>query len=295
MIIAKLRGGLGNQMFIYAFARYLANKHNTELKLDLSYYQNYHRSYDLNNFNIIENTATECEISSLKTFKSKHNKFLSWLKYTLKNKPVKMIPSNSYILDSGIAFNQEYMNLPDNVYLEGLFQAENFFKDIKEIIKKELSFKEAAQGMNLEVLNNINQTNAVSLHIRRGDYITNKWAQENLGLCSLEYYQKAIKHIEETIENPHFFLFSDDIEWVKENLKMQSPFYFVDCNNEQTGYEDLRLMSNCKHHITANSSFSWWGAWLGKNENKIVIAPKTWFKSSSIDDTKVVPKEWIRL
>ncbi|MEI8390333.1 MAG: alpha-1,2-fucosyltransferase [bacterium] len=294
MIIAKLRGGLGNQMFIYAFARHLAHINNTDLKLDLSYYTNYHRDYELNHFDIIENIATEDEIKLLKKLKPKHNEILSFIKYKLKNRPVKMLPDKSYILDDGVSFIPEYMKLPDNVFLEGLFQSEKFFKDIRMIIKKEFTLTEPLQGKNLQFSNHIKSVNSVSLHVRRGDYITNQWAMDNLGLCSLEYYQKAIEYIESNTEDPHFFLFSDEIEWVKKHLKINSSYTTVDGNNENTGYEDLRLMSLCNHHITANSSFSWWGAWLGHNHNKIVISPKNWFKLNIFDDKDLVPDNWIK-
>lgn len=295
MIIAKLRGGLGNQMFIYAFGRYLANKHNTDLKLDISYYENYHRTYELNKFNTKEIIATSEEIYSLKQFMPKHKGLKRFFREKILKKKPKIIPASCYVLDSGVSFVSKYMNLPDNVYLEGLFQSEKFFTEIKDDIKQEFTLKNPLVDENFLFAERIRQNNAISLHVRRGDYITNQWALENLGLCSLEYYQRAINYIQNNTENPYFFLFSDDLEWVKENLKIDAPYTVVDCNQDNTGYEDIRLMSLCNHHIIANSSFSWWGAWLGHNPHKIVIAPKNWFKSKNISYKDIIPSRWILL
>jgi hypothetical protein len=137
----------------------------------------------------------------------------------------------------------------------------------------------------------------VSVHIRRGDYVTNSHTNAVHGTCSLEYYENAINYISEKVKAPHFFVFSDDYKWALENFKNRS--YPVTCisNNADKNYEDLTLMYNCKHHIIANSSFSWWGAWLNPNEDKIVIGPKQWFKSKkqSTDTKDVMPKEWVKM
>ncbi|OGU60056.1 MAG: hypothetical protein A2X64_07625 [Ignavibacteria bacterium GWF2_33_9] len=295
MIIARLKGGLGNQMFIYAFARYLSCKHDTDLKLDITYYDNYHRKYELNKFNIIENFASEDEINSLKKFVYKDGFIIRQLKQKLFKKNPKKIPSKTYILDSNIDFKQKYMFLPDNVYLEGLFQSEKFFKEIEEIIRKDFILKNELDTENLKVLEAIKSTNSISLHIRRGDYLTNSWAYEELGICEADYYKKAMDYMKSKVESPIFYVFSDDAEWVKNNFKMDFDFIFIDANNEQSGENDLILMSECNHHICANSSFSWWGAWLGKNQNKIVIAPEKWFKGNFFDYKDLVSESWVKL
>jgi hypothetical protein len=132
-------------------------------------------------------------------------------------------------------------------------------------------------GLNAELKEEIGNTNAVSLHVRRGDYVHNSTNAATYEVCSLDYYRASIRHMAERIQQPKFFIFSDDIAWVKNNLKIDFPHHYVDCNHGEESYNDMRLMSLCQHHIIANSSFSWWGAWLNPNREKIVIAPKNWF------------------
>lgn len=148
---------------------------------------------------------------------------------------------------------------------------------------------------NEQVAQNILSVNAVSLHVRRGDYVSNLTINQFHGTCSLEYYNQAIAQIAKKVETPHFFVFSDDPEWVKSNLKIDYSITIVDHNNADKNYEDIRLMSLCKHHIIANSSFSWWGAWLCRNPNKIVIAPLKWFNDKSINTTDLIPDGWIKI
>jgi len=135
-------------------------------------------------------------------------------------------------------------------------------------------------------------TNSVSIHFRRGDYVTNPLTSQHHGVCSNKYYQDAISLLKSKISQPHFFLFSDEPEWLKTNVSLQEPFRIIDNN---PGYVDLYLMSNCKHNIIANSSFSWWGAWLNNNPDKIVIAPHKWFNEPGINTYDLIPETWIRL
>ena len=140
------------------------------------------------------------------------------------------------------------------------------------------------------MLKQIKESNAVSLHVRRGDYLLHDVHNTD----KLEYYTKAMTYLESKVDNPTYFMFSDDIEWVKQNFRSQHKMIFVDFNDAKTNYEDIKLMSNCKHNIIANSSFSWWSAWLNTNPNKIVTAPQVWFNGDMYDYTDLVPKSWIR-
>ena len=295
MIIANLRGGLGNQMFIYAFGKYLAQKHNTELKLDNSYYEDYHRVYELNKLGIKEKFASQSEIEKLKVFKYKDILPIRFIKSKILGKESKKVPASSYILDSDINFRKKYLKLPDNVYLDGLFQSEKFFRGIKDILRQDFQLKNELDQANKSFLEKIKTSNSVSLHIRRGDYITNSWAMKELGVCSIEYYKKSIDYIGSKIESPVFFVFSDDLEWVKNNFDIKQPCVYVDCNDGNTGEKDLELMKNCKHHICANSSFSWWGAWLGEEVNTINIVPEKWFKGEYFNDKYLIPDRWVKL
>jgi hypothetical protein len=140
----------------------------------------------------------------------------------------------------------------------------------------------------------IGQSNAISLHVRRGDYVHNSNTLATHGLCSLDYYQTAINYITERVAQPNFFIFSDDITWVKDNLKVDFKCRFVDHNHGTESYNDMRLMSLCQHHIIANSSFSWWAAWLNPNHKKIVIAPRQWFvNDNNVSD--LFPQNWVKL
>lgn len=152
---------------------------------------------------------------------------------------------------------------------------------------------EPLSGENKIISDEIRKTNSVSLHIRRGDYITSKITNKFHGTCCLGYYKKAMKLINKKVKNPKYFVFSDDIYWVKKNLEIKNAFY-VDDNVGDKSYIDMQLMSMCKHNIIANSSFSWWAAWLNNNPNKIVIAPKKWFNDPGMDTTDLISEEWIR-
>lgn len=280
MIIVEIIGGLGNQMFQYAFGRALSLKNNTDLKLDISAFDKYKlHNYNLNKFNIVENLADKNEVEGLK-----YNKYF-WIKKK----------SKSYVEEPKFNFSKELLELPENVYLKGYFQSEKYFLPIRETLLQDFMPKGALSTKNNEMLEKITSSNSVSLHVRRGDYANNANTMKVHGLCSLDYYQKAVDYISSKVDNPHFFLFSDDPEWVKGNLKLDYLTTIVDINSGDDGIFDMNLMKNCKHNIIANSSFSWWGAWLNQNMQKIVIAPEKWFNDSPLDTKDVVPENWVKL
>uniref|UniRef100_UPI004048D07E alpha-1,2-fucosyltransferase n=1 Tax=Algoriphagus sp. TaxID=1872435 RepID=UPI004048D07E len=268
MIIVKLIGGLGNQLFQYAVGRHLAEIHETKLFLDLSEFETYKlHKYALFGLKILENFASENQINFLPIIKEKH-----------------------------FHFDPNFKSIPNNVLLKGYWQTEKYFVEIADIIREEFSLKKSAEGRDKEVLEDILVLNSVSLHIRRGDYVRNTYENQILVSADLEYYKLCVEHITRYVEDCHFFVFSDDPAWVKENLKLSYPVTFVDHNDANTNYEDLRLMSFCKHNIICNSSFSWWGAWLNRNPQKIVCAPKKWFSDETkyIDSKDLIPKSWIK-
>lgn len=186
------------------------------------------------------------------------------------------------------------MTLPDNVYLEGYWQSERYFEDIKEIVQKEFTLKTPLEGLNLILAEEIRTVDAVSMHVRRGDYVTDENVSTMHGVCDLEYYRKAVDKVVQTLKDPCFFVFSDDPEWVADNLKLRHPARYIS-HNSSLAHEDLRLMSLCRHHIIANSSFSWWGAWLSTCHEKLVIAPNKWFNNFKVDTSDLIPKAWIRI
>lgn len=283
MIIVKLTGGLGNQLFQYSLGRCLVAKLRTILKLDISNYEkNRLRSYCLGNFNIQENFADQNEISKLE--KKGWQKILnSLLPYSKK----------SYIQEEKIFFDKNILKAKNNTCLDGYWQSEKYFKDIENIIRTEVTLKNKLSERVEQIENNILATNSISLHIRRGDYLNPKMSKI-FEICGHDYYSKAIDKILEIEKNPTFFIFSDDIEWAKNNLKINYPIVFVSSQNIKD-YEELFLMSSCKHNIIANSSFSWWGAWLNQNPEKIIIAPSKRFKEESKNSKDFYPNSWVTI
>jgi len=285
MIIVRLKGGLGNQLFQYAAGRRLAQHHKTILKIDISIFESYKvHEYSLGVFNIQENIASADEIGSL----TARDKGIKNLILRIFGKPRARINENHF------HFDRRILSLPDNVYLDGYWQSEKYFSGIFDIIKSEFTVKAPQVGRNKEISGMIYSAESVSLHIRRGTYLKPPYNYTH-GICPPEYYYSGIKYLESKIKHPHFFVFSDDPQWARDNLKLSYPVSYVDNNSAGKGYEDLRLMSQCKYHIIANSTFSWWGAWLSNYPGKIIIAPKRWFNVSRHNAADVYPARWVKL
>ena len=295
MIVVKLMGGLGNQMFQYAIGRSLAEKINTELKLDLSFLLDRtprphftYRNYELAIFNIQESFSTTQEVDIfIDKAQEPLARLIQWMN--------KLIVDRKVVKERGFYFDPGVFNLTGHLYLEGYWQSEKYFKNIEKIIRQEFTFKCEPDLSNRQLLNKIESVEAVSVHIRRGDYVSDTITNQFHGVCGLEYYQQAIEKIAQEVHEPHFYIFSDNIDWAKKNIQLNFPTTYVTHNPPDKGYEDLRLMSHCKHHIIANSSFSWWAAWLNSNPEKIVIAPEKWFADITIDTTDLIPEGWIRI
>jgi len=290
MIIVKLQGGLGNQLFQYALARQLAEIHKTEFKLDVSFFQTYKlHAYSLSPFNIQEKIASQNETEDL-IYNSPTLMDILQQKI-LRKKPV--INSN-YIRENYFHYDSGILSLPDNVYLDGYWQSEKYFSNIGNIIRSEFSVRKLQSGENKEMSEKIFSKNSVCMHIRRGSYTMPPYNATH-GTCQMNYYLEGIDYFSKKIKNPHFFVFSDDPDWTSKNLKINSDITYVNHNSVNNDFEDLRLMSQCKHHIIANSTFSWWSAWLCNNPGKIIIAPQDWFKSGDRDTRDLFPASWIRL
>jgi hypothetical protein len=289
MIIVYLKGGLGNQLFQYAAGRQLAHIHNTTLKLDTTaYYYGGPRRYELYHFNIQENVAVTEEIRKLTDVTQ--NKFQK-LFHILTHSHDAI--SSTHIRYNKALYKADFFKLPDNIYLEGYWLSEKYFSNIKDIIRREFAFREKSDEKNQELADSITAVNSVSVHIRRGDFTEDAKAAQSHGICPVQYYRYCIDYITKKIENPHFFIFSDRPEQSKNLLKLSYPATYINQNSGEKDYEDMRLMSLCKHNIIANSSFSWWAAWLNANPQKIVLAPQKWFadKKFKIDD--IIPAGWI--
>lgn len=300
MIITQLIGGLGNQMFQYALGRHLAEKNSTLLKLDLSGFEEYklHR-YALHCFMIWEHSATMEEIE---TFKRKGISRIAKLLSKIGTRWGGLSSATSDFYQNTIvlkerqrAFDSSVLETKGNIYLEGYWQSEKYFSSIRDILLREFTVKYEQDAKSREIANQIQKTESVSLHIRRGDYVHDPFINQIHGLCSFDYYEKAVNYITKKMPNCHFYIFSDDHSWVCENFKLDYPVTMVNHSDVSTNYEDLRLMSICRHNIIANSSFSWWGAWLNTNPNKIVVSPKRWFNDESFARSDMIPESWLKM
>lgn len=292
MIVVKLTGGIGNQLFQYSLGRHLAEINNTKLKIDISSYESYDlHGYELNKFNIQEQYPSNEELETINKFS---NGIYERLKRKIFNFASQYSPPNIIEKDTFL-FDPKILKMTGDIYLDGYWQSEKYFVGIEEIIRNELTIKLPQQDLNKEVSEMIGSSNSVSIHIRRGDYISNQETYKKHGVCEMSYYQECILRLCEKVNNPFFYLFSDDPEWVRENFYLDFPIKIIDFNSKDKSYEDLRLMSQCKHNIIANSSFSWWGAWLNNNKNKLVFAPKKWQVSGSNEFKDLVPKKWITI
>ena len=301
MIIVRLSGGLGNQMFQYAIGRHLAEKQYAILKLDLSLFEKYKvRPYDLHCFKIWENIATQTEIESLQ---GKPPSQLDYLTERVLQKigisrAAKPKSRSPFLLrEKDLSFDPSVLQKSGHLYLEGYWQSEKYFSPITEIIRREFEVKYNQDAESHRIADFIHSSDSISLHVRRTDYVQNPLSAKIHGSCDLAYYARAIQHVAEAAQNPHFFIFSDDLAWVKSELKLDFPVTYVEHNGPIRSYEDMRLMSLCKHNIIANSSFSWWGAWLNENPHKVVVAPNRWFadEAKNSQAKELVPETWVRM
>ena len=292
MIVVNLMGGLGNQMFQYALGRRLALHHHTELFLDCTFLNTHNaahikREYELDVFNIQAKIATNDELKKFESLKSNAviRKLYQWMPFVF---------SNHLITEKTHSFDVQVQQAPNNSWINGFWQTEKYFTAIDSIIRSDFTFKLPLTGLNKTLAEKITSCESLGIHIRRGDY-TKPEVLAYHGICSENYYYDALEFIRKKTAIQELFIFSDDAEWVKQNLKFDLPTTHIIHNTGKNSFEDIRLMSLCKHNIIANSSFSWWGAWLNTNKNKIVVAPKVWIADPTTDTKDVLPQNWIRL
>lgn len=282
MIIIRLIGGLGNQMFQYAAASALANRLDIELVLDIRGFDNYNlREYGLSSLKIKSRIATEAE---LKKFPNWQRRFFEVL-----NKFVKV--NSKFYIEPFFEYNKKWDTLQDSIHLSGYFQSEKYFLNIREKLLHEFMPLKKIDTNNQLIINKVLSCESVSLHVRRGDYVSVQKNLEIIGVCGLDYYKKAISQMREKLLNPVFFVFSNDMDWARDNLLLGQDAVFVE-GNADSPEMDIFIMSQCRHHIIANSSFSWWGAWLSQNKEQRVIAPSPWFESSKLTDIDLLPASW---
>ncbi len=311
MIIINIKGGIGNQFFQYALGRKLSLLNKADLKFDTSLFSEdlFGRKFKLNIFNTVGDIATKNEISKIKGSRreleinnelmynsgllSKIYRMFYWRYYRLTY-------TNSNVVNelTHLRFDNKILKVMDNTYLNGFWPHYQYFEDIREILLKEFQLKPKYQTNDfLKKKAYINSLeNPISIHFRRG-YANRDWDLNYFGVLPMTYYEKAINIIINKIINPTFLIFSDDINWVKVNLKTDQNHEYIDLGkNPDSDYLELILMSYCKHNIIANSSFSWWAAWINENCNKEVISPKKWYigKNGLEITTNHAPPSWTK-
>jgi hypothetical protein len=288
-VVTAIGGGLGNQMFQYAVGRRLSHVNNAELLLYLGdgYRRRPFRAYGLDRFQISARPARRGEAGGLKKVDLTRRR-LAKLFPALSPEP-----DPDMVLERGLDFDPSILAIRRNVKLRGTWQCENYFSDISDIIRSEFTLRDQLDARNEEFLRYIKNSNSVFIHVRRGDYVTHPIDSKKFGTCSVEYYKKAAYFLADTIGKPlQYFVFSDDPDWARTMRIGGDGAKIIDWNGENPE-RDLALMRHCSHAIIANSTFGWWGAWLGDVTQRIVIAPRVWMQSMEHKD--IVPERWIKM
>jgi Glycosyl transferase family 11 len=287
MIAFYGQGGLGNQLFQYAAARRLAMYHDCPLVLDPYWFDHpmpgeTPRPLELMHYPVALRLGSASELRRWR-----------WMRSRLARHMRPLLPLH-LIREQDVGAQQVTPLAPINSYMVGFWQSEMYFADIRGHLLKELTPTAPPGPEDEAVMNHMRSGTAVSVHVRRGDYVTVQSAAAFHGVCSLDYYRDAIQHVAERVENPVLFVFSDDPDWTRANLLSPFPTHYVNHNRSADAFQDLRLMSRCRHHIIANSSFSWWGAWLAESQDGVVVAPEKWF---AVDHPTVslIPARWSRI
>ncbi len=296
MIIVRLQGGLGNQMFQYAFGKNLAAMKGVDFKLDISHLQARYKSkkkvfrtFDLDIFNIEYKIATNFEILKF-AIPRVNNKYLFHVLDKIYKRKNVFVETRPYLFDKGVFAN------PGEAYYIGYWQSFKYFESISDQIKKNFLIKYPPLNVSTELYKKIMNSNSICLNFRRTDYIGDKTLGTLIGEDGNKYYKNAIENILDKVSNPTFFIFSDDIEWCKANIKLSSETIFVDYRHAGPKYSNyLKLMSACKNFVIPNSSFAWWAAWLSENINKIIIVPNQWTTNIRLNESDLVPETWEKI
>ncbi len=271
-------------MFQYAAGLALAQRLGARLQLDLSWFKpstqnkvTSQRPYELKVFRLADRVTNY------------HPTVLSQGVATILGNKLTRYTEPHYHYDPNIAL------LGDNTLIDGYWQSPRYFEAIVPMLTDDFDIKPDPSPANQAYLEAIKSVPAVSLHVRRGDYVSSASTNSFHGTAGPDYYDAATKRIQAEVPKAHYFVFSDDVAWCKDNLNLGKSVTFIEGNDGDKSYEDLRLMSACRHHIIANSSFSWWGAWLNPSPEKLVIAPKQWFASQDINTGDLIPQDWTRI
>ncbi|UDF03388.1 alpha-1,2-fucosyltransferase [Asticcacaulis sp. AND118] len=273
--MVRLLGGLANQLFQYALGRTLAIRTGALLRFDTRDLDNDTlRDYALDVLNV---RGCKASLAELDYFRPENSSKIT------------LLQEKSFTYDPTIRLAQA------PIYLSGYWQSEKYFFDMDSVLRQDITLATPLSQLGNELAKRMEATNSVSVHVRRGDYVTNSHTNTYHGAVGVDYINKSIQHIHTTHPSSVFFVFSDDIEWTKANLKSEAELVFVPARPDACDAEDMILMGRCKHHILSNSSFSWWGAWLNPSRRKIVIAPSPWFRNPENDTRDLYGERWLKL
>lgn len=294
MIIANLTIGIGNQLFQYATGLALARTSNHDFSYDAlsgvgcgaeweelpRYFNITHKSIQLSDLRI------KSKFFYLTSLGPKVLRRCNWLN----------TPSNLIYRERDFKYDSALMQRQCSTYLLGYWQSPRYFEVIEDEIRSEFRFKRPLSAIGQMIANKITATQSVSLHVRRGDYLASR-ASSVHGTCTVDYYKRSLDQLSSRVGSLEVFVFSDDIQWAKQNLRFPYSMNFVQHTTMKTADEDMHLMSLCCHNIIANSTFSWWGAWLNTNPGKTVIAPLKWFVDKKLNamTADLIPSTWERL
>jgi hypothetical protein len=303
MIITRLLGGLGNQMFQYAAGLALAEKHRTVLKLDVGWFRHYpeyedHNRYSLNCFNVTEQFATAQEVEYLRgkrlTTVEKWSERLA-TKLKLYHYADGLRKHGNHYSTDNMNFDPEFWRQPDNTYLEGMWQSEKFFLSIANLLRLHFSFRYPPQPRVAKYAQQIMSGPSAVVHFRRGDYVRNANFNSEIGVLPLDYYYHALEMIYAQCPEVMLYIFSDDIEAIRKEFRPPGKHVFVDVVEHWHAYDKIRLMSMCDHAIISNSTFAWWSAWLNPSPTKMIVAPDPWFAGRKYSGTDLIPEAWRRV
>ena len=289
MNIVQIHSGLGNQMFQYAF--YVALKHykpDTKIDASIFHYRPSHNGYELERiFDVHPSHATADERDMMadvsKDLFSEIRRAIGWKRHKIGQLIIEPDPAHGW---------SPQLLKAENCYLQGYWQSEKYFAHVATRIRNDFRFRQPLPQTENELARRIITTNSISVHIRRGDYIKPR-RRADYEVCTATYYRRAVKYITQHIKSPVFFVFSDDPVWGQQQNVFPTDTVYVTGHTGLNAYIDMQLMSMCRHHIIANSSFSWWGAWLGQTDDSIVVAPHTWFRIRQRPD--ILPSNWITI
>jgi hypothetical protein len=296
VVVTRLMGGLGNQMFQWAAARALALRHGVEPKVDLSYLAHERpgttpRRYELGSFVVEPAVATA---DDLKWVRGAPPSGLGARSRELVKsilKPRRLVLLQQRELD----YDARLREAGPNVLLVGYWQSESYFEGAESQIRDDFRLREELTGSVAELAAEIGAAESVAVHVRRGDYVADPRTNAFHGTLTPAWYERALAEVAQRVEEPAAFVFSDDPAWCRAHLRLPVPMRVVDYHDPAHAPEVLRLMTLCRHHVVANSSFSWWGAWLSRSQQRVVVAPEEWFRDPAIDTSTITPRDWLRL